>query len=73
MVIQSIISRAVDENDYVAMASSELTAAFQFKVRHLELIGLPSDIFRLVRLWQIDHFMSRLMMTTQSFSFFHVG
>ena len=56
LVIQSIISRALDENNYVVMASVDLTAAFDLVdvgllVRRLRQIGMPEDVVRLIGLW----------------------
>jgi hypothetical protein len=55
-VIQSIISRALDENNYMVMASVDLTAAFDLVdvgllVRCLRQIGMPEDVVRLIGLW----------------------
>jgi hypothetical protein len=55
LIIQSIISRAVDTNHYALMASIDLTAAFdlvdtRLLLKRLKIIGLPSDIIRLIEL-----------------------
>lgn len=56
LIIQSIISRAIDSNQYALMASIDLSAAFdlvntKLLVKRLKIIGLPSDIVRLIELW----------------------
>ena len=56
LVIQSIIARALDENNYVVMASVDLSAAFdlvdvELLIGRLKRIGLPDDIVGLIRLW----------------------
>jgi hypothetical protein len=49
LIIQSIISRAVDTNHYALMVSIDLTAAFdlgdtKLLIKRFKIIGLPSDI-----------------------------
>ena len=56
LIIQSIISRAVDTNNYALMASIDLTAAFdlvdtKLLLKRIKIIGLPPDIVRLIELW----------------------
>ena len=56
MVIQSIISRALDENNYVLMSSVDLTAAFdlvdvRLLIKRLQIVGLPTDVVKLIELW----------------------
>ena len=54
--IQSLIARALDEGDYVLMASIDLSAAFDvvninLLIDRLRIIGLPEDIVGLIKLW----------------------
>ena len=56
LIIQSILSRAIDSNQYALMASIDLSAAFdlvntKLLIKRLKIIGLPSDIVRLIELW----------------------
>ena len=56
LVIQSIISRALDENNHILMSSVDLTAAFdlvdvRLLIKRLHIIGLPTDIVKLIELW----------------------
>ena len=56
LVIQSILSRAVDSNNYALMASIDLSAAFDLVntnllIKRLKIIGLPLDVIRLIKLW----------------------
>ena len=54
--LQSIIARALDEDNYVLMASLDLSAAFDvvnidLLLIRLRVIGLPEDIVRLIETW----------------------
>ena len=54
--IQSLIARALDGDNYVLMASIDLSAAFDavnidLLIKRLEIIGLPDDIVGLIKLW----------------------
>jgi hypothetical protein len=54
--MQLIISCAADENNYVIMASLDLSAAFdlvniELLIKRLRIIGLPNDLVRLIRMW----------------------
>lgn len=56
LIIQSIISRAIDSNNYALMASIDLSAAFdlvniKLLIKRLHITGLPPDIVRLIELW----------------------
>ncbi len=56
LVIQSIISRLLDENNYILTSSVGLTDAFDLvDVEHLTkqlyTVGLPRDIVKLIKLW----------------------
>jgi hypothetical protein len=56
LIIQSIIARAVDSDNFALMASIDLSAAFdlvniKLLMIRLTKIGLPKDILRLIELW----------------------
>ena len=59
LVIQSLITRALDRGEYSMMASVDLTAAFDvvnidLLVRRLEIIGMPEDVVKLIDIWLRD-------------------
>ena len=54
--IQSLIARALDDNNYVLVASLDLSAAFDvvnvdLLLKRLKIMGLPDDIVRLIKIW----------------------
>ena len=54
--LQSLIARALDEDNYVIMASLDLSAAFDvvnidLLLKRLRLIGLPDDVVGLIEIW----------------------
>ena len=54
--IQSLVARALDDDNYVLMASIDLSAAFDvvnidLLVKRLEIIGLPEDVVSLIEIW----------------------
>ena len=56
LIIQSIIARAVDLDNFALMASIDLSAAFdlvniKLLMKRLTIIGLPKDVVRLIELW----------------------
>jgi hypothetical protein len=56
LALQSIISRAIDEKNYVAVASLDLSAAFEVVDRtllneRLKIMGLPDDVRKLIEDW----------------------
>ena len=56
ILLQSIIARAANDDNYVVMASLDLSAAFdlvnvELLVKRLRTIGLPSDLIDLIRCW----------------------
>ena len=63
LTIQSLLSRALDQNKYSLMSSIDLSAAFdvvnvKLLLKRLQIIGLPSDVIRLIKVWfQIDYSM----------------
>ena len=55
-LLQSLILRAADDDCYVAMASMDLSMAFdlvnvELLVKRLRLMGLPNDLVGLIREW----------------------
>jgi hypothetical protein len=56
LVIQSNISRVLDENNYIFMSSVDLTAVFdlvevRLLIKRLHIVGLPTDVLKLIKLW----------------------
>ena len=54
--LQSLIARALDDDNYVLMASVDLSAAFDvvnidLLMKRLRILGLPDDVLSLVELW----------------------
>ncbi len=59
LTMQSIIARGIDENNYVAVASLDLSAAFDVVDRNLlftwlEVMDLPKDLRNLIQDWLTD-------------------
>ncbi len=57
--LQSVISRALDEDEYVMVASLDLSAAFDvvninLLLKRLRIIGLPNDLVELISVWLKD-------------------
>ena len=57
--IQNLISRALDEDKLVLLASLDLSAAFdvvniELLIKRLKIIGLPIDVVELIRIWLKD-------------------
>ena len=56
LTVQSLISHALDENNYAIMASLDLSAAFdvvnvELLLKRLNIIGIPSDVVSLIETW----------------------
>ena len=54
--IQSLVARALDDDNYVLMASLDLSAAFDvvnvdLLMKRLKIIGLPADVLSLIDIW----------------------
>ena len=54
--LQSLIARALDEDDFVLLASLDLSAAFDvvnidLLLKRLKVVGLPKDVVDLVEIW----------------------
>jgi hypothetical protein len=59
LLLQSIIATHVDKNEFVAMASLDLSAAFDMVnttllLKRLAIIGLPTDVVELIKVWLVD-------------------
>ena len=59
--LQSIIARALDEDNYVAMASLDLSAAFDvvnidLLIDRLRVLGVPCDMVGLLSIWLRNRF-----------------
>ena len=58
-LLQSLISRVTDENNFALMASLDLSAAFdlvdvELLIKRLRIMGLPMDLINLIRTWLTD-------------------
>ena len=56
LLIQSIIARALDDDNYVALASIDLSSAIdivdvQLLLKRLRITGLPVDVVNLIEIW----------------------
>ena len=56
LMLQSVLARALDENNFALMASIDLSSAFdvvnvKLLLKRLRLLGLPDDIISLVGNW----------------------
>ena len=61
MQLQTLISKAVDEDMYALMASLDLSAAFdvvniELLLERMVVIGLPLDVISLVKIWLTDRY-----------------
>ena len=59
--LQTLISKAVDEDMYTLMASLDLSAAFdvvniELLLKRMEVTGLPPDVIDLVKTWLTDRY-----------------
>ena len=53
--LQSLTARALNDSNYVLMASLDLSAAFDVvNTNILLIIGLPSDVIKLIEVWLSD-------------------
>ena len=56
LLLQSLIAGALDDDNYVALASLDLSAAFDIVnvallIKRLQIMGLPPDMVRLIEIW----------------------
>jgi hypothetical protein len=54
--LQSKIARAVNDDEYILVASFDLSSAFDIEkvkllLKRLKIIGPPTDIIELIRVW----------------------
>ena len=76
LLLQSLISRALDDDNFVAMASLDLSSAFDvvnipLLIKRLNIIGLPGDVINLIEIWlknrcfyvEIDNVTSNVLAT----------
>ena len=59
LLLHSLITHATDSNNYVLMASLDLSAAFdlvnvELLTKRLRIIGLPMDLVKLIEIWLTD-------------------
>ena len=59
--LQSVLARALDNNNFAIMSSIDLSAAFdvvniELLIKRLIIIGLPNDIIDLLKLWLTERF-----------------
>jgi hypothetical protein len=57
--LQSIIARALDNDEFVLVASLDLSSAFDMVnipllLKRMSIIGLPHDVTELVRVWLMN-------------------
>ena len=55
------ITRALDKNEYVALAAIYLSAAFEIVnvdrlIKRLVILGLPSDVIKLIEIWLVERY-----------------
>ena len=53
LVVQSLIARALDEDNYALLASIDLSSAFdvvnvKLLIKRMKIVGLPEDLITLV-------------------------
>ena len=56
LTIQTLLSRALDNNEYAMMSSLDLSAAFdvvnvKLLLKRLKIVGLPPDVIDLIQVW----------------------
>ena len=61
LLIQSLITRALEKNEYVALAAIDLSAAFDIVnvdllIKRLVILGLPSDVIKLIEIWLVERY-----------------
>jgi hypothetical protein len=54
--LQSLIQKALDENEYLLMASLDHSYMFdvvnmKLLIKRMKIIGLPNDVISLIRIW----------------------
>ena len=61
LTLQTILARALDDNNYAIMASLDLSAAFDvvnvgLLIKRMKIIGIPDDIIELVQSWLSERY-----------------
>jgi hypothetical protein len=61
LTIQSLIARALDDDNFVLMSSLDLSSAFDvvninLLLKRLNIVGLPTDVVSLIEVWLRDRF-----------------
>ena len=56
LLLQSLITRALEDDNFVALASIDLSAAFDIVdvdllIKRLVILGLPNDVVKLIEIW----------------------
>ena len=56
LLLQSLIARSLDDDNFVALASIDLSAAFdivdvELLIKRLKILGLPRDVVDLIKIW----------------------
>jgi hypothetical protein len=76
LLLQSLISRALDDDEFVLLASLDLSSAFdvvdvRLLIKRMRIMGLPDDLIILVETWlkkrffyvEVDNVTSQLLVT----------
>ena len=61
LTLQSVISSKLDKNDFAAMGSLDLSAAFDLVnldllMKRLKIMGIPNDVLSLLKVWLRERF-----------------
>ena len=61
LTIQSLLTNALDENNFTLMASLDLSKAFDvvnvgLLIKRLHIIGIPCDVVSLIEIWLKNRF-----------------
>ena len=76
LLLQSLISRALDDDEFVLLASLDLSSGFdvvdvRLLIKRMRIMGLPDDLIILVETWlkkrffyvEVDNVTSQLLVT----------
>ena len=63
LLLQLLIKRALDDDHYVALASINLSAAFDIVdvdllIKRLVILGLTNDVVKLIKIWLKERYIS---------------
>ena len=61
LLLQSLISRSLDDDEFVAVASLDLSSAFDvvdvtLLIKRMNIMGLPADLVSLVKTWLLERY-----------------